>query len=137
MPPEIDDLNDWMVDEWPSTPDGEERQADEISRHFTTLFSHPAVEAVTYWGFADGQMWLGAPGGFLREDGSKKPAYDALQSLVRDQWWTPPQTLRTDDTGLLHLDGFAGRYSVAAASGAVEVELGPGNAVAEAQLVVE
>lgn len=107
------------------------------SRPATTLFSHPAVEAVTYWGFADGQMWLGAPGGFLREDGSKKPAYDALQSLVRDQWWTPPQTLRTDDTGRLHLDGFAGRYSVAAASGAVEVELGPGNAVAEAQLVVE
>ena len=32
MPPEIVDLNDWQVDEWPSTPEGEARQL-EASRH--------------------------------------------------------------------------------------------------------
>jgi hypothetical protein len=40
------------------------------------------VEAVTYWGLADGG-WLGAPGGFIRADGSPKPAYQALPSLVQ------------------------------------------------------
>ena len=31
MPPHIVDLNDWQVDEWPSTPEYEERQAREIT----------------------------------------------------------------------------------------------------------
>ena len=29
MPPEIVDLNDYQVESWPSTPEGEARQADE------------------------------------------------------------------------------------------------------------
>jgi endo-1,4-beta-xylanase len=53
MPPEIEDLNDYQVESWPSTPEGEERQADEIVRHYRTLVSHPSVEAVTYWGISD------------------------------------------------------------------------------------
>jgi len=32
MPPEIEDLNDYQVPEWKSTPEGEERQADEVVR---------------------------------------------------------------------------------------------------------
>ena len=43
MPPEIVDLNDHQVDEWPTTPDGEARQADEVERHYRTLVGHPAV----------------------------------------------------------------------------------------------
>ena len=34
MPPEIVDLNDHQVEEWPSTPEGEERQADDVVRHY-------------------------------------------------------------------------------------------------------
>ena len=34
MPPEIVDLNDHQVDDWPTTPDGEARQADEVERHY-------------------------------------------------------------------------------------------------------
>ena len=37
MPPEIVDLNDYQVAVWPSTPEGEARQADELVRHYTTL----------------------------------------------------------------------------------------------------
>jgi hypothetical protein len=33
MPAEIVDLNDYQVPDWPSTPEGEERQADEIGLH--------------------------------------------------------------------------------------------------------
>ena len=50
MPAEIVDLNDFVVDDWPSTPEGEARQAADLVEHYTTAFSHPAVESVTYWG---------------------------------------------------------------------------------------
>ena len=75
MPPEIVDLNDYQVSEWPTTPDGEARQADEVEAHYPTLLAHPAVEAITWWGFPDGG-WLNAPSGLVRADGSPKPAYE-------------------------------------------------------------
>ena len=37
MPAHIVDLNDYQVDEWPSTPEGEERQAREISEMYSIL----------------------------------------------------------------------------------------------------
>ncbi len=53
MPAHIVDLNDHQVDSWPSTPEGEARQADELERHYRSLVGHPAVEAITYWGITD------------------------------------------------------------------------------------
>lgn len=112
MPPHIDDLNDWQVDEWPSTPEGEARQADELERHYRTLVGHPAVESITYWGITDRGAWLNAPIGLLRADGSPKPSYDALRDLVKREWWCAPTTVRTDGAGRLSLRGFAGHYTV-------------------------
>ncbi|MFC8732599.1 endo-1,4-beta-xylanase [Luteimicrobium sp. NPDC057192] len=114
MPPEIVDLNDFQVDDWPSTPQGEERQRDEVVAHYETVVAHPAVESLTYWGMTDATAWLGAPSGLVRRDGTPKPAYDALRGLVRGQWWLPPTTVRTDDDGTLEVRGFAGRYAVSA-----------------------
>jgi len=111
MPPHIVDLNDHQVAEWPTTPDGEARQADELVRHYRTLLSHPSVRAITYWGIADGG-WLGAPGGLVRRDGTPKPAYDALRSLVKGEWWLPPTTLRTDAEGRVRFSGFLGAYAL-------------------------
>ncbi|MDP2772404.1 MAG: endo-1,4-beta-xylanase [Nocardioides sp.] len=115
MPPEIEDLNDHQVTSWPSTPEGEERQADEVVRHYRTLLSHPSVEAVTYWGLSDRGAWLGAPAGLVREDGSPKPAYDALRHLVKDEWWLSPTRLRTDHAGRVAVHGWTGGYAVDAA----------------------
>jgi endo-1,4-beta-xylanase len=114
MPPEIVDLNDYQVPEWPSTPEGEERQADEIVRHYRTLLSHPAVEAATYWGLTDAGAWLGAPVGFVRADGTPKPSYDALRGLVKGDWWLAPTPMRTDGSGRLWVEGFLGDYRVTA-----------------------
>lgn len=114
MPPEIVDLNDHQVPSWPSTPDGEERQADEVVRHYKTLLSHPSVEAITYWGLTDGG-WLGAPGGFVRVDGTPKPSYQALHGLVKGDWWLPPTTLTTDSAGQVRFTGFLGGYEVSSA----------------------
>ena len=117
MPPKFVDLNDYQVDDWPSTPEGEARQADEIVRHYRTLLAHPGVAAITWWGFPDGG-WLNAPTGLIRVDGSSKPAYAALQRLVKGDWWLPPTTMVTDDVGTLRFSGFLGDYGLS--SGADE-----------------
>ena len=62
MPAHVVDLNDHVVDSWPSTPEGEARQADELVRHYRTVLAQPAVESLTYWGLGDAGAWLGAPG---------------------------------------------------------------------------
>lgn len=110
MPPEIDDLNDYQVEEWPTTPEGEERQAKNFVEFYETLFAHPLVEAITTWNMIDGN-WLGAPAGLLRKDNSCKPAYDELMRLVKKDWWTTG-TKRTDEEGKVTMSGFLGDYEV-------------------------
>lgn len=38
---------------WTTTPEGEERQAQQVAEFYTMLFSHPAVAAITWWDFSD------------------------------------------------------------------------------------
>ncbi len=123
MPPEIVDLNDYIVDEWPSTPEGEARQADEIVRHYRTVLANPAVESLTYWGITDHGAWLGAPAGIIRADGSRKPAYDALHALIRGEWWVGPTDITADADGIVAIDGFAGRYRVDSGTASAVVEV--------------
>ncbi|MCB0912103.1 MAG: endo-1,4-beta-xylanase [Propionibacteriaceae bacterium] len=127
MPPGIVDLNDHVVDAWPSTPEGEARQADEIVRHYRCLVGHPAVEAITYWGITDAGAWLGAPSGLVRSDGSRKPSYDALHALVKGEWWLGPTTLRTDEAGRVGVRGFAGDYAVEACGREIPVTIVAGS----------
>ncbi|MDR2973545.1 MAG: endo-1,4-beta-xylanase [Propionibacteriaceae bacterium] len=112
MPPEIVDLNDYQVDQWPSTPEGEERQAAEMVDLYTTLVSHPAVKAIVYWGLTDRTAWLHAPIGLIRDDGSHKPSYDALKSLIKGDWWLPASEGATDESGRFGLTGWLGTYDV-------------------------
>jgi endo-1,4-beta-xylanase len=123
MPPEIVDLNDYVVAEWPSTPEGEARQADEIERHYRSLVAHPAVASITYWGITDDGAWLGAPAGLVRADGTPKPAYDRLRDLVKRQWWLAPTAMQTDARGQVTVSGFPGDYSVARHGAAASVSL--------------
>lgn len=108
MPSDIVDLNDYQVDEWPSTPEGEERQKKEWAEMYKILFEHPLVEAVTGWDFADG-AWLGAPSGLVRKDSSTKPAYHELDRLIHEEWNTAG-SVKTDENGIFTLDGFKGDY---------------------------
>ncbi len=125
MPPEIEDLNDYQVDSWPSTPEGEERQADELVRHYTTLFAEPSVAAATYWGLTDDGAWLGAPSGLIRHDGSPKPAYEELRRLVRGEWWLAETQTRTDSHGQFTVDAYRGQYVISSAAASAEFILGP------------
>ena len=110
MPPHIVDLNDWKVPEWPTTPEGEDRQARDWLALADTLFAHPLVEAMTGWDYIDG-AWLGAPSGLVRKDGSVKPSWEALNQRINQEWSTHV-TLMTDENGRLTLEGYRGEYTL-------------------------
>jgi len=131
MPAHIEDLNDYVVDEWPSTAEGEARQADEIVRHYRTVFAHPAVESLTYWGITDHGSWLGAPVGLLRADASRKPSFDALHKLIRDEWWLAPTPVTADADGVVEVTGYPGTYRVGVGQEAVDVQLAEGAGTVE------
>ena len=110
MPDYIEDMNDWQVDSWPSTPEGEERQAKEITEMYSILFAHPMVDAITTWDFNDG-CWLKAPSGFVHEDNTEKPAYSALEKLIHGTWESH-EALMTDTEGFVTFTGFKGGYTI-------------------------
>lgn len=84
------DDTDWHKrhTDWKTTPEGEAAQLAYGEKLYTLLYSHPAVEAITWWDFADHQAWQGAPAGLLREDLTPKPLYERLMGLVHGEWAT-------------------------------------------------
>jgi endo-1,4-beta-xylanase len=132
MPRDIVDLNDYRIPDWPSTPEGEARQADEVVRHYRTLTGHPAVAGINYWGLTDSGAWLGAPVGLVRRDGTPKPSYEVLRGLIRGDWWLASTELRTDAAGRVTVRGWLGDYRVSAAgtSAPFAIESGvPGSSI--------
>jgi endo-1,4-beta-xylanase len=98
-------------DDWPNRPECEQIQNKVVVEFYKQLFSHPSVEAITWWDLQDG-MWLGAPSGLLRNDMTPKPSYNSVKKLVKEEWWTGPLQLRTDDAGSVSFHGFLGQYVV-------------------------
>ena len=117
VPAELDDLNDFVVtaDEWPSTPAGEQRQAEQMEEMYTLLFENPNVQAITTWDFTDG-AWLNAPSGFLRLDNSEKPSYHLLHDLIFSEWHTDTEVV-TNEAGVAEITGFKGTYKAATTNG--------------------
>ena len=128
MPAHVVDLNDHQVESWPSTAEGEERQAEELLSHYRTVLANPAVESLTYWGLDDASAWLGAPAGLVRADGTAKPGYDALKQLITEDWWLGREEHRSDAEGLVRLQGFAGDYRLEIEGAVREVTLPRGGA---------
>ena len=81
---------DWHArhTDWLTTPAGERAQMEYGVALYTLLFSHPAVQAITWWDFADYHSWQDAPAGLLRQDMSPKPFYERLQALIKGEWAT-------------------------------------------------
>ena len=132
--------NDWhrRRTDWHTSAEGEKRQAAQVAEFYTVLFSHPAVEAITWWDFSDLGAWQGAPAGLVRKDMSPKPAYEALMRLIKKDWWTGKQTLTTDARGQIAFRGFLGGYDVRAARGSATFRLDkPGKAKSSVTLAVK
>ena len=118
-------------EDWPTTPEGEARQAAQVEDFYRVLFSHPAVQAITWWDFSDFHAWMAAPAGLVRADMSPKPAYEVLEKLIRGEWWTPEQSLVTDGAGAVSFHGFLGTYEVVAGDRAARFQVDqPGSTVA-------
>jgi len=96
---------------WASTPEGEKRQAEEVVRFYTILYSHPAVEAITWWDLTDQNAWQGAPCGLVRADMTPKPAYVELKKLIKGKWWTTTEAT-VDAGGVARFRGTYGDYKV-------------------------
>lgn len=94
---------------WTTIAEGEEQQARRAAEFYTVLFSHPAVEAITWWDFSDQGAWQRAPAGFLRADMSAKPIYERLHDLIRGRWWTRVEA-ESDADSQVRLSGFLGEY---------------------------
>jgi GH35 family endo-1,4-beta-xylanase len=109
MPPEIVDLNDYQVTDWPSTPEGEGRQAEQTVQYYKTLFAHPLVQGIIWWDSSDGG-WLNAPAGLISRDGTIKPAYEELTKLVKGEWWISPTRQMTNENGQVQINCFLGDY---------------------------
>jgi GH35 family endo-1,4-beta-xylanase len=109
------DETDWHKrhTDWLTTPEGEVAQADYGAQLYTLLFSHPAVEAITWWDFADYRAWQGAPAGMLRRDMSPKPLYDRLMGLIHGAWKTDVATT-VGESGALACRCFFGEHRVTA-----------------------
>ena len=109
MPPEIVDLNDFQVTQWPSTPDGLIRQSENFEEFYRILFACPQVEAITIWNFHD-DAWLHAPAGLVTVNNEKKPSFHTLHHLIKEEWWTNIDTL-SDENGSLEIDAYRGSYT--------------------------
>jgi len=106
---------------WDTTPEDEALQAEYVAALYTILFSHPSVEAITWWDLSDLGAWQGAPAGLLRKDMSPKPAYDRLMQLIHQEWWTNADS-QTNAQGEATVRGFYGRYLLTVESGTHSVQ---------------
>ena len=130
MPAYIEDLNDWQVDEWPTTEEGELRQEREWEEMLRILFADPNIKAVTGWDFADG-AWLNAPSGIVTRDNRLKPAYKKLYSLIKGEWWTKDEVIRTNADGLVKIEGTNGTYKIKGTEGIITIGDNPSEATVQ------
>jgi endo-1,4-beta-xylanase len=94
--------------------EGRKKQA-QVTRNFYRLFfSHPAMEAITWWNMPDGKAW-GNEGrlkpGLVDENLAPKPSYAALDELINKEWKTN-LTIPAQVGKPVTFRGFYGDYTV-------------------------
>lgn len=100
----------------PNTPEGEQDQAAVTRNLYRLWFSHPNVEAITWWNAVDETAVPGEDkwrGGFVRRDFSPKPSSEVLNNLINKEWRTR-LALRTKENSAAKFQGYYGKYTVSA-----------------------
>jgi endo-1,4-beta-xylanase len=100
----------------PNSPEGERIQAI-VARNFYRLwFSHPNINAISWWNLVDGTAAKGEDkmnAGLLHNDFSPKPAFIALNDLIRKEWWTNIKQNTGSNTNI-SVNCFYGDYDLTA-----------------------
>jgi GH35 family endo-1,4-beta-xylanase len=105
---------DWRnrLEGWETDPENELKQADYLESFYRLLYSHTNCLGIVVWNYSDRRAWLGAPVGLLRKDGTPKPSYARLDSLVNERWRTRGQFV-TGRNGIVTIPhAFEGEYLV-------------------------
>jgi GH35 family endo-1,4-beta-xylanase len=91
---------DWYnnVPGWNTDPENEQKQADFLEQWYRLVYSHSNTVGIVVWNYTDRGAWLGAPVGFLRKDGTPKPAFERLHALINERWRTNGE-FTTDEQG--------------------------------------
>ena len=79
----------------PNTPEGERNQAIVVRNYYRLWFSHPSVNAITWWNLVEGTAVKGEDkwnAGLVRRDFTPKPAFIALDQLINHDWKTKFET---------------------------------------------
>lgn len=92
------------------TPEDAQFQADFAGDFYTLVFSHPAVEALSWFDFTD-HRWLNAPAGVVNDQLEPKPVYHRLYDLIHKEWHSDAEGL-TDDQGRFDSRLFFGTYEI-------------------------
>ncbi len=93
---------------------GEALQERVVTELYRLWFSAPTMAGITWWNLGDGTAVEGeneAEGGLMDADLRPKPAYQALDRLINEEWTTRAE-LATDTAGQVRLRGFHGGYTV-------------------------
>lgn len=102
---------EWTSGYW-REPWTEETQADYAEMIFTLAFGHPHVRSISWWDVMDTKSSV-ITGGLLHPDGSPKPAFERLSTLLHD-WTQHSATGVTNSRGEVQLSGFGGGYIIEA-----------------------
>ncbi len=96
----------------PNDLSGEQVQAEVTRNLYRLWFSHPAVNAITWWNVVDGTAAPGEDkwrGGLLRADLSPKPSFKVLDELINHEWRTRTE-LSSGAGSTVKFKGFYGTY---------------------------
>ncbi len=98
------------TNKWSETEEDLYSQAEYARDFYTLVFSHPAVELLSWFDFTD-HHWLGAPAGVVTDDLKIKPVYETLYDLIHREWHTDAD-LVTGSTGICETRLFFGNYDI-------------------------
>jgi endo-1,4-beta-xylanase len=96
--------------QWIETEDDLYSQAEFAKDFYTLVFSHSAVEALSWFDFTD-HRWLDAPAGVVTEDLKLKPVYHTLYDLIHREWHSDTD-LVTGSSGTCKTRLFFGNYDI-------------------------
>ncbi len=89
----------------------QEAQAEFVSDLYRLCFGHPSVVSINYWGLSDRNIWISGAG-LVDEEFRPKPVFNALKDLIKGEWLTPSQSLKTGAGGGIAFRGYHGEYQI-------------------------